>query len=180
MDCFRDQRGFTLTELLVAIAVIGLLLAGALGIQQTSSHVYLFGSSRVETLDNARAALVRMAADIKAASLVSSNPLSASDLQFTGLDSAGVAVTIRYQLVGSDLQRTEGPNPPNPAETLIGGVEALTFSYLNSADAVTTVASAVRRIDITLRARTEQAVQAGSAGDAKSEVTTTVRLRNAL
>lgn len=177
MDCFRDQRGFTLTELLVAIAVIGLLLAGALGIQQTSSYVYLFGSSRVETLENARAALVRMAADIKAASLVSSNPLSASDLQFSGLDAAGNAVTIRYQLVGTDLKRTEGGNP---VETLIGGVEALTFSYLNSTDTATTTASSVRRIDITLRARTEQTVPAGSAGDAKSEVTTAVRLRNAL
>ncbi len=177
MDRLGDERGFTLTELLVAVVAIGLLLAGALGIQQTSSYVYLFGSSRVETLENARAALARMTRDLRQASQVQSNPLSATDLQFTGFDEAGNTVTIRYQLVGSDLQRTQGLNP---AEILIGGVEALTFSYLNSTDAVTTVASAVRRIDITLRVRTEQAVQAGSAADSKSEVTTTVRLRNAL
>ena len=177
MDRVRDERGLTLAELLVVVAAIGLLLAGALAIQQSGFYLYFFGSSRVETLQNARTALARMARELKAASSVSSNPLSASDLQFSGLDVVGNTVTIRYQLVGSDLQRTEGANP---AEILIGGVEALTFAYRDSTDAVTTVAAAVRRIDITLRAKTEQAVQAGSAADAKSEVTTAVRMRNAL
>lgn len=174
---WNDERGLTLSELLVVVAVIGFLLAGTLLLQQSGFQLYFFGSSRVETLQNARAALTRMARDIMTASLISSSPLSASDLQFSGLDTAGNAVTIRYQLVGNDLKRTEGTNP---SETLIGGVEALTFTYRNSTDAVTTQASAVRRIDITLRARTEDAVQETPGGDAKSEVTTTVRLRNAL
>ena len=181
MDCFRDRRGFTLTELLVAVAVIGLLLAGALGIQQTSLYLYLFGSSRVETLENARAALARMARELREASTIESNPLSATDLKFKGADVPGTDPIIRYRLVGTDLQRIDETNPLNPlTETLIGGVEALTFTYLNSTDTATTTPSAVRRIDITLRARTEQTVPAGSAGDAKSEVTTTVRPRNAL
>lgn len=177
MHRLSDERGLTLAELLVVVAVMGLLLAGALAIQQSGFYLYLFGSSRVETLENTRFALFRMAREIQTASLVSSTSLSASDLQFSGLDAAGNAVTIRYQLVGSDLRRTEGTNA---AENLIGGVDALTFTYRNSTDATTTVPSAVRRIDITLRGRTEQAGQAGSAQAATSEVTTTVRLRNAL
>lgn len=180
MDRLSDERGLTLAELLVVLAVTGLLLAGALAIQQSGFSLYLFGSSRVETLENtrfARFALARMAREMQTASLVSSTSLSASDLQFSGLDGAGNAVTIRYQLVGSDLRRTEGANA---AENVIGGVEALTFTYRSSTDTITTAASAVRRIDITLRARTEQAGQAGSAQAATSEVTTTVRLRNAL
>jgi len=177
MDRLSEERGLTLAELLVVLAVTGLLFAGALAIQQSGFSLYLFGSSRVETLENTRFALFRMARDLRAASSVSSNPLSASDLQFSGLDGAGNAVTIRYQLVGNDLRRTEGTNA---AENVIGGVEALTFTYRNSTDTITTTASAVRRIDITLRARTEQAGQAGTAQAATSEVTTTVRLRNAL
>lgn len=177
MDRLRDQRGFTLTEMLVAVVAIVLLIAGALAIQQSGLSLYLSGSSRVETLQNARVALARMARELKAASDVRSAPLMASDLTFRWRDGSGTDPVIRYQLVGTELKRTQDANP---AETMIGGVQALTFIYRDSANAVTTNKAKVRRIDITLRVGTEQAVQAGSAADAKSEVTTTVRLRNLL
>ncbi|MBI4609153.1 MAG: prepilin-type N-terminal cleavage/methylation domain-containing protein [Candidatus Rokubacteria bacterium] len=176
MESWRDKRGLTLAELLVAVAVVGLLLAGALAIHTSGLQTYIAGATRVEAQQNARFALSRIARDIKTASQVLTAPLSPSDLQFSGLDAVGNAVTIRYRLVGSALERTEGVNP---VETLIGGVKSLSFAYRDSTDAVTTTASAVRRVDVTLRTQSEQAEQASLPEAALSELTTTVRLRNA-
>jgi len=44
----RDERGFTLTELLVVTAVLGLILAAVVVLQQRGQEAYLFGSHRVE------------------------------------------------------------------------------------------------------------------------------------
>ena len=53
----RDQRGFTLTELLVVATVLGMILAGVVLIQMQGQQAYLFGSHRVEVQQNNRAAL---------------------------------------------------------------------------------------------------------------------------
>jgi len=45
----ENQRGFSLAELLVATAVIGLVMAGVFVVQQEGQQAYLLGSSRVET-----------------------------------------------------------------------------------------------------------------------------------
>ena len=56
----RDQRGFTLTELLVVTAVLGLILAAIVLVQQQGQQAYIFGSHRVEVQQNNRAALELM------------------------------------------------------------------------------------------------------------------------
>ena len=44
----RDQRGFTLTELLVACALIGLVMAGLFSMLQSGQQTYLTGTNQVE------------------------------------------------------------------------------------------------------------------------------------
>ncbi len=62
-----DQRGFTLTELLVAIALVGLIMTGILSLLMTGNQSYLTGSNQVEAQAALRAALEKMTLDIREA-----------------------------------------------------------------------------------------------------------------
>ena len=61
----RDQRGFTLTELLVACALIGLVMAGLFGMLQSGQQTYLTGTNQVEAQQALRLALLRMTNEIR-------------------------------------------------------------------------------------------------------------------
>jgi prepilin-type N-terminal cleavage/methylation domain-containing protein len=61
----RDQRGFTLTELLVACALIGLVMAGLFGMLQSGHQTYLTGTNQVEAQQALRLALLRMTNEIR-------------------------------------------------------------------------------------------------------------------
>jgi len=62
-----DQRGFTLAELLVAIAILGLIMLGVMTLLMTGNQSYLTGSNQAEAQAAVRAALERMTADIREA-----------------------------------------------------------------------------------------------------------------
>ena len=54
----RDQRGFTLAELLVTIAILGMIMGAVLGVQMTSSTMFLRGENQAESQQSARAAML--------------------------------------------------------------------------------------------------------------------------
>jgi prepilin-type N-terminal cleavage/methylation domain-containing protein len=60
----RDQRGFTLSELLVTVAILGLVLAGALGVQVTGTQVFLTGENQAEAQQTTRTSML-MAEDLQ-------------------------------------------------------------------------------------------------------------------
>src|SRR5258706_12376878 len=64
---FTSERGFSLTELAVAMAVIGLIMAGLLTLQITGQETYLTGSNQVESQEAGRLALQRMITEIRGA-----------------------------------------------------------------------------------------------------------------
>ncbi|MBI3030697.1 MAG: prepilin-type N-terminal cleavage/methylation domain-containing protein [Candidatus Rokubacteria bacterium] len=67
-SCARaDQRGFTLAELLVAIAILGLIMTGILTLLMTGNQSYLTGSNQAESQAAVRATLERMTTDIREA-----------------------------------------------------------------------------------------------------------------
>jgi len=61
----RDHRGFTLTELMVACALIGLVMAGLFGMLQSGQQSYLTGTNQVEAQQALRLALLRMTNEIR-------------------------------------------------------------------------------------------------------------------
>src|SRR2546422_969170 len=44
----RDEHGFTLAELLITIAILGLVMAAVLGVQLTSSTMFLRGENQAD------------------------------------------------------------------------------------------------------------------------------------
>jgi prepilin-type N-terminal cleavage/methylation domain-containing protein len=192
---FSDQRGFTLTELLVVASVLGLVLAGVFVVQREGQQAYLFGSNRVETQQNARVALDLMTRELRTASPDPAGPAPTgivaipSATRMTFRDQCGN--NVQYALAGTLLNRT-GPNysdrdncvldPLNATGTtpLIGGVTFLTMAYYTAASATTTDPKQVAIIKVSIRTQTEEGVATGSPGDQHATMESTIKLRATL
>jgi prepilin-type N-terminal cleavage/methylation domain-containing protein len=158
MRALRDARGFTLAELLVVMAVTGLVLAGAFALQQQGT------------------VLERMVRELRSAQSVTALG-GPGDITFVHENGN----TVRYQLSGNMLNRTEGGAPA----ALVGGVQTLTLTYFSAFDAatntgtVTAVPGSVKVIRIQIVTGTERPASAGLPGDQRATVESTVALRNA-
>ena len=170
----RDQSGYTLAELLTAMAVLGLLLAGLLLTLQEGQNAYQYGASRAEVQQNARIALDRMLRELRTA--VSFTTATANDVKFTYYDDTGTNVTVEYSLAGTNLQRNQTGAAGQP-ETLIGGVQNLAITYYDVSNAVTVTATAVRSVEIALTTRPEDTTLAPP-NVRTAVVTGRVRVRN--
>jgi prepilin-type N-terminal cleavage/methylation domain-containing protein len=188
-----NERGFTLAELLVVVAVLGLIMAGVIAIQMQGQQAYLMGSARVDAQQNARVALTLMSREVRGACSISS--LSSTAVTFTAADPAGIAdctgttVAIRYASSGAFLYRDQassvGGLPGVGAGTvLIGGLASVTMTGYDLTNATTTTAGTgcavgvICSIDIQLVTTQEQAVASYSPGNVRATLEDRVRLRN--
>ena len=177
----RDQRGFTLTELLVVAAVLGMILAAVVLVQQQGQQAYIFGSHRVEVQQNNRAALELMVRELRSATSITAVP-SATNLTF--LDENGN--TIQYQISGAILNRTVtvAATATTTTTPLIGGVQTLALAYYSdwngatNTGTTTTTPAQVKLIRLQLVTGTEDQVSSGSPGNQSATMETLVRLRN--
>lgn len=179
----HNQHGFSLAELLVTTAIIGVVMAGIFVVQRGGQQAYLFGSNRVETQQNARAALDLMTRELRSSTSIAALA-SATDITFVWKDEAipPVAHTIRYTQTGTALNRTfDGTATP-----LIGGVHTLAMTYYSVYDVGTSTytqtsnVNLVKVIKISVRTKTEDAAAAGSPGDAQTLMESTVTLRSTM
>jgi type IV pilus assembly protein PilW len=140
-----DARGFTLAELLVTLAVTGLLLAAAGTMLLAGQRAWALGAARVEAQQSARVALERMAKELREAgydptgaglaAIVLAEPDRVAfqrDLDGDGvLDPTRERVT--YLLRGTVLRRDAGGG----AQPIIEGVRRLAIEYFDRSGAVT-------------------------------------------
>ena len=171
----RDQRGYALTELIVVIAILGMMLAGLVTVQMQGQQSYLIGSHRVEAQQNGRIALELMVRELRSATSVTAIS-SATDLTF--VDENGV--TIRYWLSGAVINRTS----PGVTSPLIGGVVTFNLTYFRDYDGSTNTGTTtadntlVRLVLVQLVTGTEESVASYSASNQRAIVEMLVRLRN--
>jgi Tfp pilus assembly protein PilW len=176
MERFTNERGFSLAELVVAVATVGLVLAGIFYIERQGEEAYLLGSARVQTQQDARVALDMMTRELRSAARVTAITGS-SDVVF--VDEYGQ--NIEYALSGTTLNRTVG----SATTSLIGGVETLTITCYSSYDVASGTYTAtmdphqVKVITIDLQTEGEH-VAAGSPGDQHAIMESTVLLRETL
>ncbi len=182
------SRGFALAELLVALAVLGLLLAAIFTLQQEGQLAYLMGAARVEAQQSARAGLDRMLDELRLAETVIAAPncgsltTGARDITFRFVDETGTDVTVRYDLSGSDLRRNQTvPVPPTPQpEVLTAGVRDLKIWCYGVDDQLTANAADARSIQVSVTVGSDDIAPASSPLRQAVVVESRVRLRNAI
>ena len=174
----RNTRGFTLTELLVVVAIVGLVLAGVFTLQLQAQWAYMMGAARVETQQTARLALERFMDELRLASAVTNAPScdnaanGGTSLSFTWTSPVSAATeTVTYALSGTNLQRTD----TSGAQTLIGGVQTLNIWCFLS-DGVTLTATATNVVSVRVQITTQD--ETISNQRQRAVVQSQVRLRN--
>jgi prepilin-type N-terminal cleavage/methylation domain-containing protein len=177
----RDQRGFTLAELLIAAAVLSMMMAALLIIQQQGQFAYITGAARVETQQNARWALDALTGELRSAKLITTVgagcdtgpiPSGGGASTITFVDVADTPV--QYGLAGTDLTRTSG----GTTTTITPGVEALQFWCLDKNGDLTATADLVRTLHIRIRTRSEQATAGAGPHNQRATLDAQVLMRN--
>ncbi|MGH7278297.1 MAG: PilW family protein [Candidatus Rokuibacteriota bacterium] len=196
-----NDRGFTLSELLVAAALMGVIMAGLLTLLMTGQQTFAVGTNQVEAQQNLRIAMSRMLREIREAGY---DPTNASFDAITNQTAtaltiqndwdgdgaiAAAAVTppwgapdrgqqIIYTLNGSTLERREVGVDAAPQEVAVG-IEGILFEYLQ-VDGVTPAATSaeIRTVVVTVTARPEHQPATTAAGHVEVLMRDQVRLRN--
>jgi len=195
----RKSAGFTLVELLVAMAVAGVALSLIIAFFANSVKVYTRENARAELQQEMRAAIDVMARDIRMACY---DPTRSGDFIVKNSE------TTRFHFyVDWDEDGNVDPNPSYPdcenisyrysssdqsvqlicgegtgsadTQTLIGDtnikVTSLEFDYLDSLNQSTTFVNDIRAVTITMTAE----IPAGRAGTQSRTYSTWVDMRNA-
>ncbi len=156
MMVWRPAGGLSLAELLVSLAVLGLVLAGLFAILHSGLKAYGWGVGRVEAQQAARVALERMARELREAGydprgagiqpIVAAAPALVTfqrDLNGNGVvDPTRERVTFLLRAGESVLRRDAGGG----AQPIIEGVRRFGLTYFDSAGAPTTDPSRVRSV----------------------------------
>jgi prepilin-type N-terminal cleavage/methylation domain-containing protein len=172
-----NERGFTLAELLVASAVLGVIMLGVLLVQRQGLTAYLVGAGRVEVQQNARAALDTVLSEVRLAQSVTAVPAGCGTGPVpTGGGGTSLSITdqsstaVQYQLVGTTLQRN--------GVALIGGVQTLRIWCYDVSEALTATAANVRAVRIQITTGTESGATARDGRNQSAVMESRVTLRN--
>jgi hypothetical protein len=176
-----DAARVTLAETLVSLVLVATIAAGAFSVWDGGRRAWAFGAARVETQQSARAAVDRLASEIRTAGrggrdfdavavAERDRIVLQQELNGDGVISAnGERVT--WRLASTILRRDAGGG----AQPVINGVRSLALTYFDAFDAPTTVAAAVRSVEIRLTVRPDHSAPAATA---TTTFTTLVRVRN--
>lgn len=154
ISILTSEKGFTIVEILVALAISGIVMAGIYSAYYTQQRSYEVQEQVVAIQQNLRAAMYFMEREVRMAGL---DPIKTSGaaviaagsdtMQFSGdgigaADPDGAIETetedITYYLEDNKLKRStiDGATGDDIVNTLAEGVEVLDFVYLNSSGAV--------------------------------------------
>ncbi len=171
----RFSRGFTLIEMLIAIAMMGIVLSAIYASYLAQQSTYVTQGQLAAAQQNLRAAASFMESDLW---MVGCNPTANANAGFTAMGTNAVTFTmditnaagtgqfdgvinaanvpsasapqetVTYNLAGGNLQRN--------GNTIAQYIDALNFVYLDATNAVTADPTMVRSVQVAIVARTRQ------------------------
>jgi prepilin-type N-terminal cleavage/methylation domain-containing protein len=155
----RSQRGFTMAEMLVTAAVIGLVMAGLFTLLSTGAQTWVVGTNRSEAQQNGRLVLQRLAEEVRGGGWDPRNTQSFPAIQALAPPQTGFVISndwnadsliqnnivvavnganrgeqITYDFVGTTLRRRESQVDASPVT--VTEVSSITFTYFNADDVV--------------------------------------------
>ena len=186
-----DQHGFTLLETIIFSAIFVIVMMAIYTTYVATHTTYTQELNKIEVQQNAWAGTERMSREIRTAgydpsdvitvlSITAIQVANVNDITFVAdVDGDGNTDQVRYSLNGNGQLVRESSSwngaafPALTPSVLADGVSALTFTYYDASDTVTTTLTDIRRITIDL---TTQETAGGR--PATFSLTTDVRLRN--
>lgn len=170
------EKGFTLVEILVAIAIAGIVMAGIYSAYYSQQRSYFVQEQVAEAQQNLRAAMYFMEREIRMAGC---NPVGSADaaiitagantVRFSedisdvsgNPDPDGIIQSVEditYELggtSGTDLRRITGASTADESiQTIAQDIQALNFSYFDADGAATTNILEMRSVQISMTAGT--------------------------
>lgn len=151
----RTQRGFSLVEMVIVTIVLGIIAAAASPVIRNSLRAYNGVQDDIVTLDKVRYVTERLARELRQVEYTGSAYNFATMTNapvFTKREADGTetVVTITNNTATSPRTVTLGYSSPAVTSTLVDNVTTLTFTYYTSANATTTLTSAVKYVEINL------------------------------
>lgn len=176
-SCKSKEKGFTLVELMIAMAVGGIVMAAVMTSFIAQHRSYVAQDDVIEMQQNARVAMEMLTRDIRSAGY-DTNELGAgvttagpSNLVFTRDDGTGVLERISYSLFDAfipdadndglvdDLSRTVDtgfPLVPGLPQVVAENVSQLEFVYLDKDGVVTANLGDIRSIQVSIMMQSAQ------------------------
>ena len=178
----NNQKGFSLIELMIAMAISAIVLAGIYTTYQAQHESYIVQEQAAAMQQNIRAAMYHLERDIR---MVGYDPMNSSGATFLIANSAELQIQadlngngtvsasgtdpneqMRYHLTndGNDDGIADGAPCRLGKEIWAGGlqsvaenIDALNFVYLDRTGAVTAVRGEIRAVQVTIVARAARA-----------------------
>lgn len=153
-----DPGGFTLIEIVLTIALVGIVAGVAAVIIMQGTSSYSTGRSRLEAHEQARFALERMSREVRQVRSRSAAPvddiitMTAANLEFIDVN----GTQIGFRLNGDIMERRENAGPWQVLATGITAPAGALFSYLDAAGAAGASQAALWSIRVELAAAKEQ------------------------
>ena len=166
----RGEQGFTFVEVLIAMAIGGLLLGAVISTFVMQSKSYDVQEQMTEVVQTARAAMDMISREVRMAGY---DPVGAG---FDGIPYHGAQLQLLADLRGANSTDPPDGDTNDPNENIIyaydagnlqidrntgGGnqpfaenIEAFTFAYLDGDGCPTTTTADIRQIRVTITART--------------------------
>ncbi len=159
----RYERGFSLAELLLALAITAILLAAVAIAFNASVINYSENEEIFRTINNARQALIRMTSQLRTANAVDPN---LATNQCALITASGDDITYRYSAADNRLYLVD--NSSGDSYTLCDNVAAMTFTKNTAVEGSVTYVKSVQ-ISITV-----------ASGDAQRTVSSAAVIRRNL
>lgn len=200
MRLLKDERGFTLTEILVTTIMMVVVFSALFSVMDMSLRIFSFGNNKVEATETSRVALEKMEREIRQASAYNSpsdlhlfDQWTANQIRFgNDLDGNGVIACpntsvpakcekIGYQLNGNTLGRdntsTGATNTVANLQPVAGNVQSLTFTYYDKSGAVVAPGGTEANVD-RVQVNLVVSVDQGIGDPATQTLTSVIDLRN--
>lgn len=145
-DLLKEEKGFTLAEMMVSITIMITVMFALYSIFDMSIRVFSFGNDKVEAVENARLGLEKIEREVRAAYPVNrrANPSQEHVFFSPGTEATPILPGPRSITFGNELPLTTPATPPDrKIDPSLNPNEEITYRLNNGTDTCPTLPTAV-------------------------------------